>query len=123
MWATSNGLPAFESRVSSVLIPLPSPLYLNLDLRALGLAFIAAPMTKEHPDVAEPEMKRRKLTLTSFLDPLGVRGVKVFSVLIILNVRSEGSSFLGSVVVARDLTLALKGNSTRHHYVVLIGVP
>lgn len=43
-------------------------------------------MAREDPDDAEPGRKRWKLTVTGFLGPLGVRGVKVLSVFIILKV-------------------------------------
>lgn len=84
------------------------------------MAFTVAPVARENPDVAEPGRKRQKLTVTGFLDPLGVRGVKVLSVFIILKasvkkIELVSCSSLG-LAVGRDLTLALTGNSTRHHH-------
>jgi hypothetical protein len=102
----------------SILVPLPWPVYFNLDLRALGLAFTVAPVVRE--DVAEPGKKSQKLTVTGFLDPLGARGVKVLSVFIILKVKVKKIELLlcSSLdsAVGRDLTLALIGNSKRHHH-------
>lgn len=58
-------------------------------------------------------------TGTGFLDPLGA-GVKVFMVFIILKVRVKKEELVScsslELAAERDLTLALKGNSTRHRH-------
>lgn len=84
------------------------------------MAFTVAPVARADPDVAEPGRKRRKLTVTGFLDPLGVRGVKVLSVFIILKVSMKKIELVLcsslELAVRRDLTLALMGNSTRNRH-------